>query len=66
MKRFLHMEDNEDGTVTMTMSMDGEEELSLLIPMNFDEFVGLVTSSDSLSESSNILVNRAVEIPNEI
>lgn len=66
MKRFLHMEDNEDGTLTMTMSMDGEEELTVLIPMNFDDFVDLVTSIDSMAESSALITENAVEIPNEI
>lgn len=72
-KRFIKMEDNEDGTMTITINMgpemmDGMEgEAVLLIEMPFDEMMReFMPAQEELEKLASMYGNRATLIPNEM
>lgn len=70
MKRFIRMEDNEDGTCTMQMylgEMTKDEELSVVFNMAFDLLMEMMGAMSLAQEYQDVLMqnpNIVTEIPN--
>lgn len=64
MKRFMHFEENEDGTMTVSGCFDGNEEISALIPIGFDGLLGLIQPGQSVDEFGDAMRENTILIPN--
>jgi hypothetical protein len=61
MKRFLTIEENEDGTSTATMSFDGVNKETFVLLLSFADFANsLVPAQDQL----DAVTSKMVHIPN--
>lgn len=67
MKRFLTLEENEDGTTSVTVNMAGREgcEISYLIPMDFDMIAAMMVASPEAMVAVNDVNSLLVPIPND-
>lgn len=66
MKRFIHMEDNEDGTMTMTMCVDEENEDTFLLQMSFDDIIASITNNEGVRALAIGVSETLIEIPNQV
>jgi hypothetical protein len=65
-KRFVMLEDNEDGTCTMRMQDGlGGGVLSCVMTMNFDDILGAFTGSPELVAIAEKYEDNVIIIPNE-
>lgn len=65
MKRYMLMEDNEDGTISITLSIDGNEEMKALAAFDFNDIVrGIVP--DEIKEAVEKNADRFTIIPNDM
>lgn len=61
--RFLHLEDNDDGTTTVT-GYTGEEEFSFLLPFGLETFENMFPS-DAVDETILKVRDTMITIPND-
>lgn len=68
MKRFIHIEDNEDGTCTMSMRvLENEPEMTVLFPISFDDLYEAVMGGPAMPADTIVqLAESVVIIPNEL
>lgn len=66
MKRFIHMEDNEDGTMTLTMCVDEKNEQMFLIQMSIDDVANSTVNNQAMLDMAADVADNFIEIPNEI
>lgn len=67
MKRFIHIEDNEDGTCTMSMRvLENEPEMTVLFPISFDDLYESMTGAKAPTmDTIAQMAEGMVIIPNE-
>lgn len=63
MTRSIVLEENEDGTMTMTVK-EGEQEFSFLMPGRFEDVLGMVPP-ELLAELSERAERDLIHIPND-
>ena len=67
MKRYIHMEENDDETITITINLgDDIEEMTALFPMSFYDLMSMFVASEEHLELAAQIGMSAIMIPNEI
>lgn len=67
MNKFILMQDNEDGTTTVSMCF-GEGEYSFLVPMTLDDWATEIAANVTIEADAvmDTIASNAVFIPNEV
>lgn len=62
MPRFIHLEENDDGTTTVTTNVGGEE-MTFLFQIDFDGMAEMITGP-ALEEAAEMVTETVIHIPN--
>jgi hypothetical protein len=66
MKRYIHMDENEDGTITMVIMLSDEiEEMTVLLPMDFNDLMAMFISTEAVLEAGAQIGMSAIVVPND-
>lgn len=65
MARFIHYDENDDGTITFTSNALGEDnEVTSVISLNFDEMVASMVGMADMDKAEEFVNKNTVRIPN--
>lgn len=66
-KRFIHYDENEDGTITFTTNVLGDdEEITAVISLDIDEMLHGMLGSVDLDRTEKFVKENMVKIPNDL
>ena len=65
MNRWMRMDENDDGTTTITVCFEEGVEEQLLIPIDFNEMMGMVASGDGTVDVASVAAE-GIAIPNSV
>lgn len=68
MKRFLNLEDNEDGTITIRGNLEGVDgdEIHAVIALDFDTFRSMFVTQEAMESSEQMFADYGTIIPSEV
>lgn len=67
MARFIHYDENEDGTITFRTNILGDgEEITAVIAVNIDEMLAAMFGSVDLGKTEMFVNEHMTRIPNDI
>ena len=66
MADFFHMEDNEDGTVTITGRLFGEDLQSAIMPMSLQDLGFALMDIPTVNEAGQDIMDQVILIPDDL